>query len=169
MILAHTCAQISDSEFNNIVAKCRVDIAKWIENDTSAGRKASKNSPGKEELINIYLRLTRFGGKRYTWPEALKMAAQQLKPRHTDIENMVKKNWLDKKRSPEMEFVNPKAYEWLLHLDKNPPKGASWFPEYAVKVAHEAFMIKGKIATFYKKLRTYKRWKLIPVAAAGLC
>ena len=56
--------------------------------------------------------------------------------------------------------LNSLAYQWLQHLLANPPK-ASWFPKFAVEIAHKAFrfeIVNCKLQTFKNYLRKGQRW-----------
>ena len=61
------------------------------------------------------------------------------------IEEIVKKYL---RKSPEHAILQAKAYAWLKHIEENPPTDAWWFPHKAIEVAHKAFRLSVKLATF---------------------
>ena len=75
-------------------------------------------------------------------------------------------------KSPLEDFLKEYAYKWLQHLDNNPPAACGWFPASAVEVAHAAFCLRGKLATFNKfvckREAKLRRLNIIPIVIAGL-
>ena len=101
-----------------------------------------------------------------TWREILTFSAGQLKGRYKnekkvmrDIDKLIKKH-LDNK-SPAQDFLKAKAYQWLKHLEDNPPTAASWYPHHAIEVAHKAFRMKAKMATFKNYISKPTRRKFL--------
>ena len=162
-----TAQQLSQSMKDKFADTLRPKITTWLENDTSSGRKSEKEFI--DELKENYIRRTRFpklGTNRETdWRMALESAAQELVPEYgqTVMETVTKK-WLGRKkpRSPDPEFVLPKAYKWLQHLESHPPKDVNWFPKHAIEVTFKAFRLKGTLNSFKKYLCAQHRQKKLP-------
>ena len=69
---------------------------------------------------------------------------------------------------PTEEFLKAAAYKWLQYLHKSGiAMHYAWYPRHAVKVAHRAFGLKGKLATFQKYLDHPSRIKHISSATAS--
>ena len=90
------------------------------------------------------------------WQESLESGAKRLKTKFPDqstqIADMVKKL---SQKSPAQEILKATAYHWLKFIkDYKPPRS---FARNAVKIAHQAFRLNGKLATFEKYLNHSSR------------
>ena len=160
----------------------RSQISTWLKRDTSPGRGSSK--PFIDKIKRIYILRTRFPEPgefcASNWRQVLTSAAQEIQLEYgPEVLETVRKTWLSKKRNPDADFVKPQAYKWLAYLDNNkkkesnPPKYQSWFPKYAIEIAHIAFRLKMTPESFRKYLCVGHRRKHLPtilpqVDVAGL-
>ena len=147
----------------DIVARMiRPKIKTWLEKDTSAGRKSDEAFI--DDLKRIYILRTRFAEpdkSQVHWRTGLLLAVEELKLKPEDSSH-VTDTWLRKTRSPDLDFVKPKAYKFLLHLERILPKDQSWFIKHAIEVTFKAFELKGKLESFKTYLRQPFRQKQLP-------
>ena len=155
----------------------RRDISDWNAKDSvgrgtkaSGGRGRGAKSQWRQDLLQKLVRHTLM--KTANWHEVFTSSESELKTKYphqsTVIECTIQK-WLLK--SPVEGFLKAKAYKWLQYLETHPPKPGSWYPQFAVEVAHKAFRLQGNVATFRNYVSHPSRMKRLPsifLPAGGL-
>ena len=161
---------MTEEEIDKIANACRTNFGDWIDTACSSGRRSAVS--WMEDMKNTYIRirLNCLEKDRLLWREALELAILQMEPKWPDvnIRAIMKNKCLEKNKSPD-SWLTAKAYMWLLYLETNPPKKSSWFPAFAVKVAHKAFRLPGALKSFIKYLTLPARRKKLASLAIPRC
>ena len=130
-------------ELEIIAVRQREEIRSWI-------TKYLTTATYKERINFLFTHATLSSGK--VWDENMREVGEKVKANYSSdpkivqsIEKVVKKYL---KKSPEHAILQAKAYAWLKHIEENPPTDAWWFPHKAIEVAHKAFRLSVKLATF---------------------
>ena len=156
--------QIKDEQLESFADFCRSQIRSWIATQECTKWQGNyKNRVVSEVLLATKQRR-----------EILEDAAQQLMETNPDIIDKIRKTInKDLKRSRNEEFLKEHAYKWLQYLQRNPfvTKAYEWYPRDAVKVAHRAFRMRGKLQTFVTYLGNHHRSRRlgsIPLPCIGM-
>ena len=162
---------MTEGKIDEIANACRTKFRDWIDTGCSSGRKSAK--PWMEDMKNTYIHIQLDFEDRLPWRDALQLAIKQMEPKWPDakVRHEIESKFLKKAKSPDCPWLMAKAYMWLLHLKTNPPKNSSWFPAFAVQVAHKVFRLLSELRSFINYLTQHSRrskLKSIPIPAAGL-
>ena len=143
--LANYCRKEIDENWDDVLSTDRVFVSPW-----------------KDEFKLMFVRDLIVKTGRTDWRRALRFCSEKLKKKHAqesaDIDKFVAKT---SKKSPVEHFLKEIAYRWLKYLETHPPSHASWYPKWAVEMAHKVFRLKGKLKTLRKYLSDDSRIKAL--------
>ena len=156
----------TEKQLESIAERCRPEISDWLDKQGKIrSTRRHTSTLWKAELIQIVVRKNLFTPAwRHKWRDVFKAMQVDLVAKYPqqsqDIAKWIKKNLL---KCPVTAFVTSQAYLWLKYLQTHPPgtHSSSWYPHLAIQVAHKAFRLQSKLATFNKYLLNPSRRKMI--------
>ena len=124
----------------------------------------------KHELLPLIVEKKIHNNNRKKWMQDIQPTLESRYPQKSEEISTTIQRYL--RKSPLEDFLKEYAYKWLQHLDNNHPETCSWFPAFAVEVAHAAFCLRGKLATLKKfvckREAKLRRLNIIPIIITGL-